>query len=98
LRSVFDDPCIDEISADDLLGEYPAVQYVPPTGNFHIDVLTRLGERFDFASLASEKVDFDGVSVSTVTPETLYRMKKDTVRPKDWGDAQRIARRFGLKE
>jgi hypothetical protein len=98
LRSVFDDPCIDEISADDLLGEYPAVQYVPPTGNFHIDVLTRLGERFDFASLASEKVDFDGVSVSTVTPETLYRMKKDTVRPKDWGDAQRIALRFGLKE
>jgi hypothetical protein len=98
LRSVFDDPCIDEISADDLLGEYPAVQYVPPTGNFHIDVLTRLGERFEFASLASEKVDFDGVSVSTVTPETLYRMKKDTVRPKDWGDAQRIARRFGLKE
>jgi hypothetical protein len=97
LRSVFDDPCIDEITADDLLGEYPAVQYVPPTGNFHIDVLTRLGERFDFASLESERVDFDGVSVTTVTPETLYRMKKDTVRPKDWG-AQRIARRFGLKE
>lgn len=28
----------------------------------------------------------------------LYRMKKGTVRPKDWGDAQQIARRFGLKE
>src|ERR1044071_2707682 len=98
LHSLFDDPCIDEITADDLLGEYPAVQYVPPTGNFHIDVLTRLGERFNFASLESERVDFDGVSVTTVTPETLYRMKKDTVRPKDWGDAQRIARRFGLKE
>lgn len=78
LHSVFDDPCIDEITADDLLGDYPAVQYVPPGGNFHIDVLTRLGERFDFASLESERVDFDGVSVSTVTPETLYRMKKDT--------------------
>lgn len=98
LRSVFDAPCIDDITAEDLLGEYPAVQYVPPSGNFHIDVLTRLGELFEFASLASERVDFDGVSVSTVTPETLYRMKKGTVRPKDWGDAQRIARRFGLKE
>jgi hypothetical protein len=98
LRSVFDDPCIEDITAEDLLGEYPAVQYVPPTGNFHIDVLTRLGELFDFASLESERVDFDGVSVSTVTPETLYRMKKGTVRPKDWGDAQRIALRFGLKE
>lgn len=31
LRSVFDDPCIDEITAEDLLGEYPAVQYVPPS-------------------------------------------------------------------
>jgi hypothetical protein len=98
LRSVFDDPCIDDITAEDLLGEYPAVQYVPPSGTFHIDVLTRLGELFDFSSLESERVDFDGVSVSTVTPETLYRMKKGTVRPKDWGDAQRIARRFGLKE
>lgn len=98
LRSVFDDPCIDEITADDLLGEYPAMQYVPPSGNFHIDVLTRLGELYDFASLASERIDFEGLSVPTVTPEMLYRMKKGTVRPKDWGDAQQIARRFGLKE
>ena len=27
LRSVYDDPSIEEISADDLLGDYPAVQY-----------------------------------------------------------------------
>ncbi|TMQ03888.1 MAG: nucleotidyltransferase family protein [Deltaproteobacteria bacterium] len=98
LRSVFDDPCIEDITAGDLLGEYPAVQYVPPSGKFHIDILTRLGELFDFASLESERVEFEGVSVSTVTPEMLYRMKRGTVRPKDWGDAQRIARRFGLKE
>jgi hypothetical protein len=97
LRSVFDDPSIDEISADDLLGEYPAVQYGPPDGPFHIDLLTRLGERFEFSSLASERVDFGGVTVSVVTPETLYRMKKDTVRPKDHVDAERIALRYGLK-
>jgi hypothetical protein len=98
LRSVFDDPSIDEITAEDLLGEYPAVQYVPPTENFHVDILTRLGELYDFAGLASERVDFGGVSVSVVTPEMLHRMKKGTIRPKDWGDAQRIALRFGLKE
>jgi hypothetical protein len=39
LMSVFHDPHIDEITADDLLGEYPAVQYVPPEGAFHIDGL-----------------------------------------------------------
>jgi hypothetical protein len=98
LRAVFSDPCIEEITAEDLLGEYPAVQYVPPEGKFHIDILTRLGELFEFEDLASERVDFEGVSVPIVTPETLYRMKKGTVRPKDWGDAERIARRFGLKE
>lgn len=97
LRAVFADPCVEDITAEDLLGEYPAVQYVPPTGTFHIDILTRLGELFEFADLASERVDFEGVSVPIVTAETLYRMKKGTVRPKDWGDAERIARRFGLK-
>jgi len=98
LRSVFHDPHIDEISADDLLGEYPAVQYGPPEGPFHIDLLTRLGELFEFSNLESERVDFGGVSVVVVTPETLYRMKKGTVRPKDHVDAERIARRFGLKD
>ena len=98
LRSVFEDPCIDEITAEDLLGEYPAVQYVPPTEDFHVDILTRLGELYDFAGLTSQRVDFGGVSVTVVTPEMLYRMKKGTVRPKDWGDAQQIASRFGLKE
>jgi hypothetical protein len=96
LRTVFDDSSIDEITADDLLGEYPAVQYVPPSGSFHIDILTRLGELFDFASLESERIDFDGVAISIVTPRMLYRMKRGTVRPKDWGDAERLARRFKL--
>ncbi len=32
LHSVFADPSIDEITADDLLGDYPAIQYVPPEG------------------------------------------------------------------
>lgn len=97
LHSVFDDPCIDDITAEDLLGDYPAVQYVPPPEGFHIDVLTRLGELYDFSNLPSQRVDFDGLMVSVVTPETLFRMKKGTVRLKDLGDAQRIAQHFKLK-
>ena len=98
LRSVFDDPNIDQISADDLLGEYPAVQYIPPQAGFHIDILTRLGEAFRFDDLRSEKVDLGGVSVTVATPATLYRMKKGTIRPKDWGDAEALRRRFNLPE
>jgi hypothetical protein len=96
LQSVFHDSHIDEISADDLLGEYPAIQYGPPEGPFHIDLLTRLGERFDFASLESERIPFGDIQVSVVTPSMLYRMKRDTVRPKDHVDAARIAKRFRL--
>jgi hypothetical protein len=98
LRSVFDDPSIDEITAEDLLGDYPAVTYGPPTGTFYVDILTRLGEMYAFDTLVTERIDFNGVTVSVVTPEMLYRMKRGTVRPRDWGDAQRIARRFGFKE
>jgi hypothetical protein len=74
------------------------VQYVPPTGNFHIDILTRLGEIYDYASLTSEIVDFDGVPVSLVTPRMLYEMKRGTVRMKDRGDAEALARRFKFNE
>lgn len=97
LKKVFDDPEIDGITAEDLLGEYPAVQYVPPEGAFYIDILTRLGEAFDFASLEAERIDFDGVEVSVVTPKTLYRMKRDTVRPRDRADADRLRHRFGTE-
>lgn len=98
LMSVFDDPHIEEITAEDLLGAYPAVQYVPPDGDFHIDILTRLGEAFRFEDLESERVDFDGLEVSVVTPATLYRMKKGTVRPRDQGDAERLRQRFGFED
>lgn len=98
LTSVFDDPHIEEITAEDLLGDYPAVQYVPPEGVFYIDILTRLGEAFRFEDLESERVDFDGLEVSVVTAATLYRMKKGTVRPRDQGDAERLRQRFGFEE
>ncbi|MCH7667355.1 MAG: nucleotidyl transferase AbiEii/AbiGii toxin family protein [Acidobacteria bacterium] len=98
LKTVFDDPHIEEITAEDLLGDYPAVQYVPPDGDLHIDILTRLGRAFRFEDLDSERIDFDGLEVSIVTPATLYRMKKDTVGLRDRGDAERLRRRFGFEE
>jgi Nucleotidyl transferase AbiEii toxin, Type IV TA system len=98
LRSVFADPSIEEISADDLMGDYPAVQYVPPEGEFHVDILTRLGEMFQFQDLEAVQVDLEGQTVSIASPRTLYKMKKGTVRPKDWGDAEALRRRFQLED
>src|SRR5205814_1429552 len=59
LHSVFDDAHIDEISSSDLMGEYPAVQYVPPEGTFHIDILTRLGDAFRFDDLEVMRMPFE---------------------------------------
>lgn len=98
LHAVFDDPSIDGITARDLLGDYPAIQYVPPQEGFHIDLLTRLGEAFRFEDLESERLRFDELEVTVTTPRMLYRMKKATIRPKDWGDADRLKRRFDLEE
>ena len=96
LATVFDDSSIAEISADDLLGEYPAVQYVPPEGTFHIDILTRLGEAFRFSDLEIARLPFEDLEVSVVTARTLYRMKKDTVRLQDRADAALLRERFSL--
>lgn len=98
LKDVFDDPSLDEISADDLLGDYPAIQYVPPEGTFRLDLLTRLDEVFAFADLEIERVPFDRLTVSVVSPLTLYRMKRGTVRLKDKADAEMLRRRFGIEE
>jgi nucleotidyltransferase AbiEii toxin of type IV toxin-antitoxin system len=54
LRSVFADPHIDEITAEDLAGEYPAIQYVPPDGSFSIDLLARLGTAFSYDDIGLE--------------------------------------------
>ena len=97
LKDVFDDPNIDQITATDLLGDYPSVRYAPPNQTFYMDILTRLGEAFSFADLETERVPFDGLTATVVTPRTLYRMKKDTVRLKDRADAEMLRRQFHLE-
>jgi hypothetical protein len=97
LREVFDDPSIEEISAADLCGDYPAVRYVPPDG-FGVDLLTRLGEAFRYDDLDIEEKTIYGVPVRVVTPRTLWRMKKATIRPTDRYDADVLAERFGFRE
>jgi len=98
LRSVFDDPEIDGISAADLAGDYPAIQYVPPSGRFHIDILSRLGEAFAFENIECEERLVEGIRVPVATPRMLFLMKKDTVRPQDRADADRLRRQFKLEE
>ena len=96
LKGLFDDPNVDQIDAAELIGDYPAVEYVPPHGRYSLDILTRLGEAFRWEDLESEELDVGGLGVRVATPRMLFRMKKDTVRPQDWADAERIRHAFGL--
>jgi len=95
---VWNDSHIDEITAGDLAGDYPAIQYGPPAEEITIDILSRLGEAFHFEDLDSEIVMMEGVPVRVVTPLVLYRMKRSTVRPKDRADAEMLRQKFGFEE
>lgn len=96
LASVFHDPHIDEITAEDLAGDYPAIQYVPPDGSVPIDLLARLGTAFSYDDIESERREVEGIALEVATPRMLYRMKKDTVRLQDGADAERLRVQFGL--
>jgi hypothetical protein len=93
-----DDPNIDEIRAADLLGDYPAVRYYPPSGDLYFDVMTRLGEVASFDTVAQEDRVVEGIRVRVATPAALFRLKQGTVRPLDRQDAEALRRRFDLKE
>jgi hypothetical protein len=97
LRGLYaDDPNVSEIKVEDLAGDYPAIEYIPPGAPYSLDFLARLGEAFRYESIESEDVILDGIRARVATPAMLYRMKKDTVRPQDRVDAQTLRQMFGL--
>ena len=99
LMSIYDnDPNIEQILSSDLAGDYPAIEYVPPDGRYSMDILSRLGEAFRYETIESADLLIDGIRVRVATPQMLYRMKRDTVRPQDRLDAEMLKREFGLGE
>lgn len=98
LCSVWNDPEIEQITAQDLAGDYPTVRYVPPDGSLPVDLISHLGSEVRFEDLEAQTIVLEGVSVRTATPRTLYRMKKDTIRPIDRADAAALRQKFGLED
>lgn len=98
LRDVWNDPSIEEITVEDLAGDYPVIRYGPPVGDYVVDIMARVGELFSFDDLEGSSFDRDGVSVQVATPLTLYKMKRDTVRHHDKADAHALKEKFGLED
>lgn len=97
LLGVWDDPEIEQITAEDLCGDYPAVRYGPPDESLPLDILTRLGEFARYEDLEYERIEVDGIEVRVVTPEKLHWLKADTVRHQDRADAEALRIAFGLE-
>ena len=89
---------MDEISAADLLGDYPVVRYYPPSGDLYFDVMTRLGDAASYETVESEVKEVEAIRVRVATPAALYQLNKDTVRRLDRRDAEAIRRHFEIAE
>ncbi len=99
LRATYaNDSNIEDIRTEDLLGDYPAVRYYPTSGDLFFDILTRLGDAARYENVESEIKDVEGVRIRIATPQALYRLKKNTVRPIDRQDAAALRERFKLRD
>jgi len=85
LKSLYNDPSIDEITSGDLQ-EYAVIRYGTPD-EFYIDIMTRLGEEVSFKEVWDnlERFEIDNVEIPVCGLETLIKMKK-TVRDRDLRD------------
>lgn len=80
LWTVCDDPDIDQITAEDLAGAYPAVQYWPPDANYSADIIARARYGVAYDDIEWHWVDVEGHRFKAATPSMLYCMKRDTLR------------------
>jgi hypothetical protein len=85
LKVVFNDNSIDGITLEDL-NDYSVIRYGTPDG-FYIDILGRLGEVAIYDDLKYEIITVEGIQVRIADIETLYWLKKDTLRLEDRRDA-----------
>ncbi len=97
LRRIWQDPAIDEITAEDLAGEYAVVRYGTPDG-FAVDLVSRIGEAFRFDQVERETLVVGDMRVRIATPRMLYRMKKETIRPIDRADALDLKAKFRIED
>ena len=85
LRSQYNDPAIEEITLEELC-KYSVLRYGTPD-DFYLDLMVRIGEAADYNSLTAEAREIDGIIINLATPESLLKLKQNTMRPEDKRDA-----------
>jgi hypothetical protein len=85
LKSLYDDPAIEEITIEEL-GKYAVLRYGTPD-DFYIDLMACIGEAADYHTLQAETKEIEGIRLNLATPESLLKLKQNTLRPEDKRDA-----------
>jgi len=81
LKEVYNDKDIDEINYFEL-SNYSVIRYGTPD-NFYIDVISRIGESFDFNNITKQDKVIDEIVFKYATAESLLEMKQNTHREID---------------
>lgn len=96
LNSIFEDESIEEITLEELQ-KYAVIRYGTPD-DFYVDIMARLGEVAVYEDLEYETIHYQDIKIRIATPETLYNLKKDTIRYKDKFDAAYLKDLMNLRE
>jgi len=91
-----DDPNVEDIRAEDLLGDHPAVRYYPLNGEIFFRHPDPTRRRRKLRDDRGPNLRAEGVRVRLITPRALYHIKKASVRPLDQRDAAALRERFQL--
>ncbi len=81
LLAQFNDEEINEITKEEL-DKYTVIRFVTEAG-FSIDIISRLGETFEFDDLVFELKKIEGVNIRIADVKTLYKLKEKTYREVD---------------
>ncbi len=85
LNDVFHDPCIKDITLNEL-NKYAVIRYGTQSG-FYLDIMAGIGTVADYNSIAYKELKIRNVPVKIATPEALFKLKENTIRPQDKRDA-----------
>ena len=81
LLSVYNDEDIYEINFDELQN-YSVIRY-GTNDDFYLDIISRIGELFDFHNIESQTKIVNNVKINFATASSLLKMKQNTYREKD---------------
>jgi len=88
LFETFKDNDIYEITLEELK-KYPVIRYISEESTT-IDVIAKLGDRFDFSDIEYDIKIIDGIKIKFANLKTLYMLKEKTYREIDQLDLKFI--------